>query len=211
MSIHVALNHVTHYRYDRLVSLSPQVVRLRPAPHSRTRILSYSLRVEPAEHFINWQQDPQSNYLARLAFPGLTRELRLEVDLVAEMAVLNPFDFFLEHAEEIPFEYEPGERHELAPFFVKASTSKGFASYLSAIPRVRRRTIDFLVELNRKRRRGRPLSHPPRAWRADAGGDAREGVGLVPRLGVAARAAAPPSRPRGALRLGLPDPARCRT
>ena len=91
MSIHVALNHVTHYRYDRLISLSPQIVRLRPAPHTRTRILGYSLRVEPAEHFINWQQDPQANYLARLTFPEKTRELRLTVDLVAEMAVLNPF------------------------------------------------------------------------------------------------------------------------
>ena len=85
MSIHVALNHVTHYRYDRLVNLSPQVVRLRPAPHCRTRILSYSLRVHPADHFINWQQDPQSNYLARLVFPDETRELKVEVDLVAEM------------------------------------------------------------------------------------------------------------------------------
>ncbi|MCJ7837795.1 MAG: hypothetical protein MUP61_01095, partial [Burkholderiales bacterium] len=95
MSIHVALNHVTHYRYDRKVVLGPQLVRLRPAPHSRTRILSYSLRVVPAKHFINWQQDPQSNYLARLVVPEKTQEFRVEVDLVAEMSVLNPFDFFL--------------------------------------------------------------------------------------------------------------------
>ncbi len=92
LSIHVALNHITHYRYDRRVALSPQVVRLRPAPHSRTRILSYSMKVTPTKHFINWQQDPQSNYLARLVFPDKTEELRIEVDLVAEMAVLNPFD-----------------------------------------------------------------------------------------------------------------------
>ena len=107
MSIHVALNHVTHYRYDRRVALSPQVVRLRPAPHSRTRILSYSMKVTPAKHFINWQQDPQSNYMARLVFPEKTEELRIEVDLVAEMAVLNPFDFFLEpYANKYPFKYE---------------------------------------------------------------------------------------------------------
>ena len=104
MSIHVALNHVTHYRYDRMVGLSPQIVRLRPAPHCRTRILAYSLKVEPADHFIHWQQDPQSNYLARLVFPQQTRALRVEVDLVAEMAVLNPFDFFLApYAETFPF------------------------------------------------------------------------------------------------------------
>ena len=93
MSINVALHHVTHYHYDRLINLGPQVVRLRPAPHCRTRILSYSLRVEPAKHFINWQQDPQANYLARLVFPETTRKFRIEVDLVAEMAVINPFDF----------------------------------------------------------------------------------------------------------------------
>ena len=83
MSIHVALNHRTHYQYDRSVNLGPQTVRLRPAPHCRTRILSYSLRVTPAKHFINWQQDPQSNFLARLVFPEPTREFTVEVDLVA--------------------------------------------------------------------------------------------------------------------------------
>ena len=104
MPIHVALSHITHYRYDRLVGLSPHLVRLRPAPHCRTPILSYSLRVEPAEHFINWQQDPQSNYVARLAFPERVRELRIEVDLVAELSIYNPFDFFLEpSAEHVPF------------------------------------------------------------------------------------------------------------
>src|SRR6267378_7912802 len=96
MSIHVALHHRTQYRYDRAVALGPQIVRLRPAPHSRARILSYSLRVLPEKHFINWQQDPQSNYLARLVFAEKAREFLVEVDLVAEMSVLNPFDFFLE-------------------------------------------------------------------------------------------------------------------
>src|SRR6187399_1389618 len=117
MSIHVSLHHRTHYRYDRSVQLGPQVVRLRPAPHSRTRILSYSLRLAPEKHFVNWQQDPQSNYLARLVFPETTREFLVEVDLVAEMAVFNPFDFFLEpDAEKFPFKYDMALDHELAPF-----------------------------------------------------------------------------------------------
>ncbi len=177
MSIHVALHHRTHYKYDRPVLLGPQIIRLRPAPHSRTRILSYSLRVAPEKHFINWQQDPQSNYLARLAFPEPTRELLVEVDLVAEMAVFNPFDFFLEPgAERFPFEYDHQLDHELEPFRLKAALTPNFAAYLervcrellpgidssSAAPtgnsaiRIPRsalespRTIDFLVGLNRK-------------------------------------------------------------
>jgi uncharacterized protein (DUF2126 family)/transglutaminase-like putative cysteine protease len=151
VSIHVALNHLTHYRYDRPVALGPQLVRLRPAPHCRTRILSYSLKVTPEKHFINWQQDPESNYLARLVFPDKADELRIEVDLVAEMAVLNPFDFFLEpYAETYPFGYVGAEKRDLAPYLVMFRGEPLFKEYLSSIPRERKRTIDWLVELNLK-------------------------------------------------------------
>src|SRR5271165_4337202 len=117
MPIQVALNHKTNYRYNRLVTLLPQVVRLRPAPHCRTPILSYSLRVEPLPHYLNWQQDPYSNYLARLVFPKPLSELLIEVDLVAEMTAINPFDFFIEAAaEKFPFRYEPILARELIPY-----------------------------------------------------------------------------------------------
>jgi uncharacterized protein (DUF2126 family)/transglutaminase-like putative cysteine protease len=149
MSIHVALNHVTHYRYDRAIHLGPQVVRLRPAPHSRTRILSYSMKVEPPKHFINWQQDPQANYLARLVFPEATTFFRVEVDLVAEMAVFNPFDFFLEpSAEKFPFVYEPELLVELAPYLRMAPATPLFAAYLARIDLTPRATSTFLVDLN---------------------------------------------------------------
>ena len=151
MAIHVALSHVTEYRYDRPVSLSPQVVRLRPAPHCRTRILSYSQRVEPAGHFINWQQDPFSNYLARLVFPEKTTEFRITIDLVAEMAVYNPFDFFLEpYAEQFPFVYDETLQRELAPYLVKSALTPKFAELLASIDRHEQRTIDFLVALNQR-------------------------------------------------------------
>ena len=118
MAIHIALNHKTHYRYDRPVMLGPQTIRLRPAPHCRTPILAYSLKVLPKNHFINWQQDPQANYLARLVFPEKTTEFSVEVDLVAEMAIFNPFDFFLEpYAEQIPFTYETALPGNCAPFW----------------------------------------------------------------------------------------------
>src|SRR5262245_32657469 len=117
MAIHVALSHRTEYRYDRPVALSPHIIRLRPAPHCRTAILSYSLRLTPEQHFINWQQDPQGNYLARVLFPEKSRRLCIDVDLVAEMSVYNPFDFFLEpSAERWPFQYEPWLARELTPF-----------------------------------------------------------------------------------------------
>lgn len=151
MSIHVALNHVTTYSYDRLINLGPQVIRLRPCPHSRTRILSYSLKVGPDKHFINWQQDPQGNYLARLVFPEKTREFTIEVDMVAEMSVINPFDFFLEpHAEEIPFAYEAWQRHELTPYLYKLPATPLFQKYLDGISREKMRSVDFLVALNAK-------------------------------------------------------------
>ncbi len=134
MAIHVALRHVTQYKYDRPVNLSPQVVRLRPAPHCRTPVLSYSLKVTPGKHFINWQQDPQSNYLARLVFPEKTTEFCVEVDLVAEMSVYNPFDFFLEpQAEHFPFRYDPALNHELEPFQRKLPLTPLVTAYLREI------------------------------------------------------------------------------
>ncbi|MDP1789058.1 MAG: transglutaminase family protein, partial [Methylibium sp.] len=151
MSIHVALNHVTHYRYDRRVALGPQVVRLRPAPHCRTPILSYSLRVEPVDHFVNWQQDPFANYLARLVFPEKTTEFKITVDLVAEMSVYNPFDFFLEpSAENFPFSYEEGLKRELAPYLVTGEPTPRFKAFVDSVPRKTQRTIDFLVGLNQR-------------------------------------------------------------
>ncbi|MEI9812200.1 MAG: transglutaminase family protein [Acidobacteriota bacterium] len=151
MSIRVALHHKTVYRYDRLAILSPQVVRLRPAPHSRTPIQSYSLRIEPAKHFINWQQDPQGNFLARLVFPEATRVFSVEVDLVAEMTVINPFDFFLEpQAENFPFEYDEDQRIELAPFLEAAPAGPKLLEYLGTIPRGKMHIVDFLVALNQR-------------------------------------------------------------
>ncbi|MFN9479155.1 MAG: transglutaminase N-terminal domain-containing protein, partial [Betaproteobacteria bacterium] len=136
MSIHVALNHVTHYRYDRRVGLSPQVVRLHPAPHCRTPILSYSLRIEPQPHFINWQQDPFANYLARLVFPEKTTEFKVTVDLVAQMAVYNPFDFFLEpDAEHYPFAYADDVARDLAPYLARSASTPRFKAFVDSISR----------------------------------------------------------------------------
>jgi uncharacterized protein (DUF2126 family)/transglutaminase-like putative cysteine protease len=154
MSIHAALNHVTHYQYDRLVKLGPQVIRLRPAPHCRSKIVSYSLKIEPETHFVNWQQDPFSNYQARLVFPEKTREFKVTVDLVVEMAVYNPFDFFLEpEAEEFPFSYESGTyapelRQELAPYLIADPVTPMVKSYLEKIDYTKRRSVIFLVDLN---------------------------------------------------------------
>ncbi|MEY2953669.1 MAG: hypothetical protein RLZZ401_1756, partial [Pseudomonadota bacterium] len=149
MSIHAALSHITHYTYDRLVNLGPQVIRLRPAPHCRSKVLSYALKVEPAQHFINWQQDPFANYQARLVFPEKTREFKVTVDLVVEMAVYNPFDFFLEpQAETFPFSYDTVTRQELQPYLATEPLTPLVKAYLAKIDRSPRRSIDFLVAVN---------------------------------------------------------------
>ena len=199
MSIHAALNHVTHYDYDRPVMLGPQVVRLRPAPHCRTRVISYSLRVEPAQHFVNWQQDPFSNFQARLVFPEPTTGFEVTVDLVVEMAVYNPFDFFLEPgAEQFPFRYEPQLAEELVPYLACEPLTPRLQAYLEQIDRTPQRTVDFLVALNRQLHRDvmylirmEPGVQAPEQTLELASGSCRDSawllVQLLRRLGLAAR------------------------
>ena len=149
MSIRIALNHRTEYSYDRLVNLQPHVVRLRPAPHCRTPILSYSLTIEPGKHFLNWQQDPYSNYMARLVFPEPSREFSVEVDLVAELTAINPFDFFIEStAENYPFSYDPLLAHELMPYLETPPAGPKLQELVASHRRHKCRTIDCLVEIN---------------------------------------------------------------
>ncbi|WP_038957099.1 DUF2126 domain-containing protein [Bradyrhizobium japonicum] len=151
MSIYVALHHVTHYKYDRPIDLGPQTIRLRPAPHTRTPVLSYSLKVTPANHFVNWQQDPQGNWLARYVFPEKTTELKFEVDFTAQMTVVNPFDFFVEpYADSFPFEYPKDLKTELAPYLETIKPDRLFAKFLDTIPHEAPNTVNFLVDLNRE-------------------------------------------------------------
>jgi uncharacterized protein (DUF2126 family)/transglutaminase-like putative cysteine protease len=151
MAIEVGLTHRTSYVYDRPILVGPQVVRLRPAPHARPRILAYSLGIEPAQHFLNWQQDPHGNWLARVVIPEPTRRFEIVVDLIAEMAVFNPFDFFLEPAAESwPFAYEPLLRKDLAPYLEREVAGPRLAAWLGDVDRTPARTIDFLVALNQR-------------------------------------------------------------
>ncbi|AOP33606.1 IMP dehydrogenase [Leptospira tipperaryensis] len=155
MSIRVALTHETIYQYDRKITLSPHVIRLRPAPHCKTNIVSYSLKVEPEKQFLNWQQDPFGNFQARLVFPEKTDKLSVLVDLVVDMKVINPFDFFVEaYAEDYPFEYEEILKLELAPYLTPSENGTLLQSYLKALRAdgitEKKRIIDFIVELNRR-------------------------------------------------------------
>ena len=149
MTIRIAINHNTYYKFDKPVNLSPHTIRLRPAPHSRTPIRSYSLKVKPDEHFINWQQDAFGNFLARYVFPEKTQEFSVEVEVIADMKVINPFDFFLEeYAEEFPFKYPAQLKKELMPYLEKKINGKKFNALVSDIDLTKRRTIDFLVDVN---------------------------------------------------------------
>src|SRR6202166_2764766 len=149
MSVRTGLHHVTRYQYDRPVDLGPQVVRLCPAPHGRTRVSSYSLKVTPPQHFVNWQHDPNGNRIARFVFPEKTTEFSITVDLVADLEVVNPFDFFIEPcAETFPFVYPTELRPELAACLEPEPARKHLRAFLAAISLKPRKTIDFLVDLN---------------------------------------------------------------
>lgn len=199
MGIRVALNHTTCYRYPKPVWLSPQIVRLRPVPHCRTSVSSYSLKVAPTEHFINWQQDPYSNCLARLVFPTRTEEFSVVVDLVAELAVTNPFDFFLEtYAETFPFTYEPTLLRALSPYLEAGPPGPKLGTLRGEVRDERVRTIDYLVELNQllqKRIRYlvrlEPGTQTPEQTLGLGSGSCRDGawlmVQLLRSLGLAAR------------------------
>lgn len=154
MAIIAALNHVTHYRYDRPVTLGPQIVRLRPAPHCRAAIESYSLKVTPAQHFVNWQQDPAGNWLARFVFPEPVTEFRIEVDVVTELSVINPFDFFVaSEAETFPFSYAPELVTELAPYLAAEPAGPLLSAFLAELPKEPVNTVSFIVDLNARLQR----------------------------------------------------------
>ena len=199
MSIHVALQHETIYRYDHPVSLSPHLVRLRPASHCRTPILAYSLKVTPEDHFLNWQQDPYGNHIARFVFPTPATELKVRVDLLADMTVINPFDFFLDdEVKQYPFAYSSIQSKELAPYLDAAPASAPLASLIRELKREKVGTVDYLVEINSMLRqrvnyliRMEPGVQSPEETLTSASGSCRDSawlaVQLLRNLGIAAR------------------------
>jgi uncharacterized protein (DUF2126 family)/transglutaminase-like putative cysteine protease len=202
LSIRVALHHTTRYLYDRPVSPGPHVVRLRPAPHCRTPILAYSLKVTPADHFLNWQQDPFGNYEARLVFQKPTTELVFDVDLVADMTVINPFDFFLEEGfEHYPFVYPATLKRDLEAYLRAGSFGPQFAAFVERARTLAgngRRVVDVLVDLNqyvmkslRYDIRMEPGVFPPEETLARGHGSCRDFAWLLVQtlrqLGLAAR------------------------
>lgn len=152
MSIRVAIRHYTKYDYDRSIEVSPQVIRLRPAPHSRTQVKGYSLKINPSNHFINWQQDPFGNYMARVVFPEKVKYFEIDVEVIADMVVINPFDFFIEeYADKIPFKYEPLLKKQLSPYLEIKERDDQLMVLVEKAKKLKNKkmnTVDYLVAIN---------------------------------------------------------------
>jgi uncharacterized protein (DUF2126 family) len=151
VAIHVGIEHLTEYVYDRAVQLSPQIIRLRPAPHTRTPVHDYRLHIEGGAHRLYWQQDAFGNTIARAVFPEPIERLGLRVELIADTTVINPFDFFVEaYAEHYPFSYDGILRHELAPYLAPREDGPRLRDWVAGVPRTRRRIVEFLVAVNQR-------------------------------------------------------------
>ena len=199
MSIKASIYHLTHYKYDNPVRLGPQIIRLKPASHSKTKVISHSLKVTPSNHFVNLQQDPYGNYLARYVFPDPVTELKIEVDLVADMTVYNPFDFFVEEeAEHWPFEYPKDLRDDLEIYRTPEPMGPALEAFMATVDRSRQRTVDMVVGLNARLQekvgyviRMEPGVQTPEETLIDARGSCRDSswllVQILRNLGLAAR------------------------
>jgi transglutaminase-like putative cysteine protease len=199
MALKIVISHKTKYKYDRSVKLSPHIFRLRPAPHSRTPIESYSLKIKPENHFFNWQQDPFGNYLARVVFPDKTTELSIDVEIIADLKTINPFDFFVEeYAEHFPFDYTPELQKELAPYLESKQEWPLLDKWLSSVKREKTDITGFLVRLNQRLAedieyliRMEPGVQSPQETLALARGSCRDStwllVHILRRLGLASR------------------------
>ena len=155
MTIQVQVNHLTHYKYDRPVNLAPQTVRLRPSPHNKVPIKAYSFKIFPENHFLNWYQDIYGNFIANIVFPEKITEFKIDVSILADINIINPFDFFLyKKYESYPFEYEPHIKQELTQYLVPAENGKLLMDFINKKIQPQknqgRNTINFLVEVNKK-------------------------------------------------------------
>ena len=205
MSIRVALHHATHYTYDRPIGLGPQVIRLRPAPHCRTPIVSYRLDVQPADHFLNWQQDPQANWLARVLVPEPTDHARRDRRSGRGHGRHQPVRLLPRSVGRTVSVRLRSETLalELAPYLVAEPLGDAFESYLASIDRTPRPTTSFVFDLNAALQRdiGYVIRMEPGVQTPDE--TLANALGLVSRLGVAAGQSAAPARTRGAIRLRL--------
>ncbi|MFY8101018.1 MAG: transglutaminase family protein, partial [Allorhizobium sp.] len=200
MSIKASIYHLTHYKYDNPVRLGPQIIRLKPAAHSRTKVLSHSLKVTPENHFVNLQQDPYGNYLARFVFPDPVTEFKIEVDLVADMTVYNPFDFFTEEeAVKWPFDYPADIREDLKIYMTPEPADPALEAFVKTIDKTPGQgTVDMVVGLNARLQqqigyviRMEPGVQTPEETLTSARGSCRDSswllVQILRHLGFAAR------------------------
>ena len=130
----VKIKHLTHYYYDRPITLGPQSIRLNPSRYYPIEINDFSIDINPKPVSLEWFNDIYNNSIASAVFSQSTMELHINVSLSAKLRPLNIINFELPYIyQKYPFFYPSNERKEILTFLGNPEPTLLFEEFVNSI------------------------------------------------------------------------------